>query len=201
MKHEIAERLREERKRLGLSQEEMAKLGGVTARSQRNYESGARLPDAAYLAAIGVRDVDLQYVLSGIRYEAEMWAREYLLHAMCAALNIDHDFLQQTIKKAEDVEFSSLTPVIGEDFREKLTRFRALGDSLLSSAPGGAALALHGINQELLTDVLECIEQAGSVSRVAARKKAQIVAMIYLTSLATGKVDIGLVKSAIKLAE
>lgn len=66
----IAERLREERIRLELSQTEFAALGGVQKRSQINYESGERLPDAGYLASIASAGVDVAYVLTGIRVQS-----------------------------------------------------------------------------------------------------------------------------------
>ena len=61
------DRLREERERLALSQQALAEKCGVTARSQRNYESGERNPDSAYLAAIAAAGADVLYVLTGQR--------------------------------------------------------------------------------------------------------------------------------------
>lgn len=63
----IGDRLREERERLGLSQSAFGELGGVKANAQGNYEKGERYPDAAYLAAVAVRGVDVLYVVTGIR--------------------------------------------------------------------------------------------------------------------------------------
>lgn len=200
MQHEIAKRLREERVRLGLSQDEMAKLGGVTGRSQRNYESGARLPDAAYLAAIGARDVDLQYVLSGIRYEAEMWGREFLLQALCDALSLDLDDLEIAISKAEDAELARLYPGSHGSHMEKMAVMRGIAEDLLRSSNDSKVVGQVSINQELLAEVLESVEQAATAVRITAKKKAQAVVMIYLASQATGKVDAEFVKSAIRLA-
>lgn len=61
------ERLREERERLGLSQEKFGALGGVLKRAQINYEKGERNPDSAYLTAIAAAGVDVLYVLTGQR--------------------------------------------------------------------------------------------------------------------------------------
>ena len=61
------DRLREERERLALSQQALAEKCGVTARSQRNYESGERNPDSAYLAAIAAAGADVLYILTGER--------------------------------------------------------------------------------------------------------------------------------------
>lgn len=64
---DIADRLRQERERLGYSQADFSELGGVSKRSQINYESGARQPDASYLAEIARHGVDISYVLTGLR--------------------------------------------------------------------------------------------------------------------------------------
>lgn len=63
----IAERLREERIRLGLSQADFAEAGGAHRKSQGNYESGERSPDADYLAAIAAVGADVQYIVTGER--------------------------------------------------------------------------------------------------------------------------------------
>jgi transcriptional regulator with XRE-family HTH domain len=60
-------RLSEERKRLGLTQEEFGALGGVKKLAQFNYEKGERAPDSNYLAAIGEAGADVQYILLGVR--------------------------------------------------------------------------------------------------------------------------------------
>lgn len=64
---DICNRLKEARENLGLSQQALAERCGVTARSQRNYESGERLPDAAYLAALAAAGADVLYVVTGQR--------------------------------------------------------------------------------------------------------------------------------------
>ena len=58
-------RLREERERLGLSQQEMAEAGGVKKMAQWTYEKGERHPDTRYLAAIAALGADVLYILTG----------------------------------------------------------------------------------------------------------------------------------------
>lgn len=60
------ERIRQERGRLGVTQEYFAALGGVTVQTQRSYESGRSAPDAEYLAIIA-HAVDIQYIVTGER--------------------------------------------------------------------------------------------------------------------------------------
>lgn len=60
-------RLREERERLGMSQEALGQLGGVRKQAQLLYEKGERNPDSAYLAAVAAAGVDVLYVLTAQR--------------------------------------------------------------------------------------------------------------------------------------
>lgn len=64
---ELYERLREERERLRMNQEDFGALGGVTKRTQAYYESGERTPDAKYLASVADGGVDVGYVITGAR--------------------------------------------------------------------------------------------------------------------------------------
>ena len=61
----IGERLRAERSRLGMNQEEFAAIGGVKKRAQITYEQNERLPDAAYLQGLAAAGVDVLFVLLG----------------------------------------------------------------------------------------------------------------------------------------
>ena len=61
------ERLRQERKRLKLTQAQFGKIGGVGKNAQRQYEKGERRPGTAYLEALAIIGVDTAYVLTGQR--------------------------------------------------------------------------------------------------------------------------------------
>ena len=63
----VGERLREERKRLGSTQDELAQVGGVNRNTQSSYEKADRSPDAKYLAAVAEIGVDVLYVVTGQR--------------------------------------------------------------------------------------------------------------------------------------
>jgi transcriptional regulator with XRE-family HTH domain len=63
----IGDRLKLERQRIGLGQAEFGAKAGVSKTSQFNYESGERMPDAAYLAAAYTMGVDVLYVVTGQR--------------------------------------------------------------------------------------------------------------------------------------
>ncbi|MCC4600168.1 helix-turn-helix domain-containing protein [Xanthomonas melonis] len=61
----VGKRLKDERKRLDLTQDELATQLGVTRYAQMNFEKDINLPGGAYLLAALDRGVDVMYVLSG----------------------------------------------------------------------------------------------------------------------------------------
>ena len=61
----FGERLKEERKRLGMNQTEFALLGGVVKFTQINYEKGDNSPNLDYLAKLEAAGVDAYYILTG----------------------------------------------------------------------------------------------------------------------------------------
>ncbi|MCC4613279.1 helix-turn-helix domain-containing protein [Xanthomonas campestris pv. esculenti] len=67
----VGKRLKDERKRLGLTQEEMAVQLGLTRYAQLNFEKDINLPGGAYLLAAVDRGVDVMYVLTGHRAQLD----------------------------------------------------------------------------------------------------------------------------------
>ena len=67
MRLEIGIRLREERERLGFSQQAFAEIGGASKRSQVEWEKGAQVPNAEFLAHIASRGADVTYIVTGVR--------------------------------------------------------------------------------------------------------------------------------------
>lgn len=61
----LPDRLRQERERLGLSQEKFAQLVGVSRVTENYYEQGSREPPIAYLSAAGRVGCDLRFLLFG----------------------------------------------------------------------------------------------------------------------------------------
>lgn len=95
----LGSRLKEERKTLGLSQQEFAAIGGVEANAQGKYESGARTPRSDYLAALGVKGVDVLYLLSGRRTPLRIDSlsdaeRKVIIHYR-ALTDLDQDAISQ----------------------------------------------------------------------------------------------------------
>lgn len=59
--------LRAERHRLGLTQSQLALLGGVSKATQVAYEAESTRPDAGYLARVAEHGVDVLWLLTGRR--------------------------------------------------------------------------------------------------------------------------------------
>lgn len=66
----FGKRLREERERLGLGQEEISSIGGVSRRSQSMYEQDNTEAGAEYLSLIAAAGADVAYILTGARSQA-----------------------------------------------------------------------------------------------------------------------------------
>lgn len=64
-------RLRSERKRIGLRQEDFAKKCGVSKRTQVYYEKGVRSPNQDYWFAASDLGVDITYIFDGDRVHIE----------------------------------------------------------------------------------------------------------------------------------
>ena len=67
LKKQIGVRIRQERKRLDKTQAQFGGLGGVGLTAQRNYECGARIPDALYLHRLHLVGVNTHFILTGAR--------------------------------------------------------------------------------------------------------------------------------------
>ena len=63
----LGRRLREERERLGMSQDEFGKLGGVRRVTQYFYEQGDRSPSLTYLVRVAMAGADFGFLVLGER--------------------------------------------------------------------------------------------------------------------------------------
>lgn len=72
----FGERLRSERKRVGLTQGDLADRASVESQTQSLYETNKRRPKADYLAAIAEVGLDVNFVLTGNRAVGDIAADE-----------------------------------------------------------------------------------------------------------------------------
>jgi len=99
------DRLIEERKRLALTQDQMALQAEVSKRTYCNYEAGDSAPTAIQLALLALVGVDVQYVINGSR----LYGGNY----PTGGLNSNHVVRQELLSERE---------------LALLDDFRALGD-------------------------------------------------------------------------
>lgn len=113
----IGKRLREERVRLGLNQDEFVALAGIQRRTQTNYENDVRAPDAAYLAALAEHGVDINYVITGIRSVSEEKLREEFELMMTA-----YRLIEKETKKtnATDKQKADAAFALYQAYKEKI---------------------------------------------------------------------------------
>jgi len=100
----IGTRLLEERLRLGLSQQQMADLGGVSRPSYRLYEEGKREPALGYMMRLSDEGADIVYLLFGST------KRKRIAGAICLS------------EKTLGILFDNATEVIAAEYGDQLTR-------------------------------------------------------------------------------
>ncbi|WP_244545051.1 helix-turn-helix domain-containing protein [Collimonas sp. OK607] len=107
-------RLKKERQRLGMNQDDFAEVGGVKKRAQISYEKDERSPDAAYLCALLEIGVDVWYVMTGQVSATALTLEESELLASYRNLDVRGkagvlgliDGMSTTVKAASGTKFS-----------------------------------------------------------------------------------------------
>ncbi len=110
----VGTRLKEERKRLGLSQEAMAVACGAGKRTQILFEQDAHVPGGTYFIAADELGVDVTYVLAGRRSRLDDADTELLdawrgasLSARVAAMNLLSGTEPRASEKAPRTSFTN----------------------------------------------------------------------------------------------
>lgn len=183
-------RIREERLSLRLTQEAFAKQLGVHRKTQGNYESGAREPDAAYLAAASKAGVDIGYVLSGERASG---IHQSLLHLV----SVIFDALLLTPYEKEFDQVCQLA------YAEHLALWR--GEGIKDEADRAiVAIIMKSplfLEEGVLTDLVERLEfvlesKAISITPLA---KAEIIFRLYQqTKTQGGAIDLQTITAVIE---
>ena len=91
-------RLRQERQKTGLNQEAFGKIGGVSRKSQSEYETGAVAPNLEYLDRLSESGVDIAFVLTGVPSAGEVSASEARL--LNSFRSLDQDWQAMLLKMA-----------------------------------------------------------------------------------------------------
>lgn len=179
------ERIKAEREKLSLTQAEFAKLGGVTSRAQRNYESGLRIPNIRYLEALAAVDglVDVGYILSGAATREYGIGFKMAYQWLAGSLGLDANFQEKAAAEFFDFHRGRIDQAALHD---------AL-DAILKKARVGA------LDTTLLSAILESVEKLAP--SITPRKKAGIVALLYRSFRDTGRIDEKAVIEAVDLTK
>lgn len=194
----IGSRIREQRERISYTQAQIAEKLGISARSQRNYEAGTRIPDAAYLAALAPLGVDINYVLNGDDAYAGQYQNDSpddwhaYVTAIEMAFGISHIELEKVIDKSlvNDNTCGFDPSVFFSEILNVSSIFRMLADRYSE------------FDQNLLTSVLHEIDDVINENKLSLTnaKKAHATAMLYRSFKASGKLDKSTIKDTVKLA-
>lgn len=118
---QVAQRIRLERERLGLTQAAFAEMAGVGRASQIFYENNDRYPDTAYFEKLTKHDIDVPYLLIGQRsqstYNDADWLHfksEVLWEVFTASLKIGQPTLPTQSAEASLAAFKAFCAVYSE---------------------------------------------------------------------------------------
>lgn len=100
----FGKRLREERERLGLSQEAFGEIGGVRRAAQYLYEQGSRVPSMEYIGKVVAAGVDLGYLVMGKRQRGSdsWWALDK--NALVSVYQLVDEFARDSKGRLLDIE-------------------------------------------------------------------------------------------------
>jgi transcriptional regulator with XRE-family HTH domain len=201
----VADRIIRERNRLGLSQAEFARQAGVSISSQKRYEKGERSPDAAYLEKVEAFGVDGAYLAFGIRpadCNNESLAVRWLLTDIAVALAVDRDAFMDALGELSD----AVVELLETDRQSEMNaRSKTLVRDVLSMSPFFDTAVDEvelGLDVSLLAELVECFEdiQQRFALRIAPRKKAQSIAMLWRATKKSGEIAPAMIEDAARLA-
>ncbi|MCP5275051.1 MAG: helix-turn-helix transcriptional regulator [Burkholderiales bacterium] len=201
----IGSRLREEREKINMTQEDFAIACGVRRRAQSSYESDTRSPDAKYLEAATKIGVDISYVIYGQENTFQNTLRnmviEDLFSLICYELGIsDEDTLlliensvsiaQEIYKKNEEVDG------IAADLVEPVKNFLKKNTKIATQCDD------NSIDTNLLKTIIERLEFSLEQKKIRFKpeKKALAAITLYRSFKASGKVDQQMIEDLIDLA-
>lgn len=193
---DFGSRLKEERERLGLSQQAFAKECGVGKTAQYTYEKGERDPSVSYLEAAEKLGVDTSYVVTGVRAGkdgAYARAKSRLLYTIEMLLGLEREQLDPLCQ-----EVVELSAQIGT---EKIVDFGPWIEKVMAWL-ATATKPDHCLDIKLFTQVISAVEaHLGRVEvSLSPDKKAQVIMMLYRAFKAGGVVDNRMVGEAVALA-
>lgn len=166
----IGDRIRAERKRLGLSQAAFAIQVGIHRRTQVNYESGERKPDTDYLAALAAAGGDVGYVLTGESERDNIQAYKLALDAIRADLEL---------YGAHDEEWRKVLELLAADWENFGTGRKFPGRSAVTALLKKSPVLM--LDTRLLADVIEKLEFVldAKAERLSPSQKASAILCLF----------------------
>lgn len=197
----LGKRLKEERERLGMSQEKFGAACGVGKTTQYMYERGTREPASSYLEAAGRLGVDTLYVMTG-RHGGENWAylRAYgeFLRTIETLLGVEKGQMEELCKTlielAPEVDHRGITSKGLEIYADALA---GIGQWLATATRPSACLDVT-----LLARLFDAVVETGTEAGydLSTEKKLQTALMLYRDAKATSQIDQKAVAEIVKLA-
>lgn len=185
----LGERLRQERRRLGLTQEDLASSTGIHRRTQANYERGKTAPDMAYFQALRRIGLDATYVQTGTKSspsDEQSSATERLFLALCDALQIPLEKVYAAINGAAEARMVSL-------------EFHGYVSGLMRASPLlNSKNKLLVLDRDILVDIIDGLERyLHSIDkRVSPLQKAHAIASMYRDFSEKGEIDLEMLEAA-----
>lgn len=187
-------RLREQRKKLDLTQADFAEKCGVKRRAQAAYEAGERVPDANYLIGAARLGADLKYLLSGVLStdaEREKFAVDWLVRTLCQFLEIPADLADTALALATNIN-ARPPDEFGKQFEmEGIASELLRGSRRLNSVEVQAQL-----NRDLLVDAIREQEEAWARrgKQPSPIERSHRFATIYQDAAASGRLNRNLIE-------
>lgn len=190
----LASRLREERKRLQLTQAEFAERCGVKRRAQAAYEAAERVPDAVYLVNAGRMGADVKYLLTGVvstDAEREKLAVDWLVRTLCQLLEVPADHAEVAIARATNIHAHP-----ADEFGKQFSMNEAAAELLRGSRRLNSVEVQAQLDVDLLADVIREQEQAWADTNAdpSPIKRSHRFATIYRDAAATGTINRNLIE-------
>lgn len=201
----IGSRLREERERLNMKQEDFATACGVRRRAQSSYESDTRSPDANYLEAAAKIGVDISYVICGGERPLESTLRNLVIEDLFFCTYFELGFCDEDVQSLIKTAMSMAHEVHNrnEDVDEMAVHLVVpVRNFLNTSSKISQNIQLDSIDTNLLENLLNQLDTVARQKKIILqpKKKALAIAMLYRAFKLSGKVDLRMIKEAADLA-
>jgi transcriptional regulator with XRE-family HTH domain len=184
----VGGRLRQERKRIGLTQNALAEMMSVHRLTQMNYESGSTEPPPSYIQALRRFGIDDRYVQTGNKSspsEERSNATERLFMALCDALQVPLDKVHAAINGAAAVGSSH-------------SEFQGQIRNLMHASPLlNARNKVLVLDRDILVDIVEGLERClvAMDKRVSPLQKAHAIASMYRDFSEKGEIDVEILEA------